>query len=195
MQFVPLFVMCILSSRGQVGHLRDNAAFKRHLSQLQVLTELCILCLFNIQCDITCLQTGLRYVFNGVTLKNNEAMEALLQSAIELAVGMCILPYSISTLFSQCDCYCCFRAQTSSEKGVLTRTEYHVPRLVSKPLSRQPAPRPHWYNVRPPHTAMFVISTLYFQVFEENSVFASEEKLYDPFLSLLRVCALVMWMC
>ena len=33
------------------------------------------------------IQTGLRYVFSAVTLKNNEAMEELLQSSIELALG------------------------------------------------------------------------------------------------------------
>jgi len=32
-------------------------------------------------------QTGLRYVFDAVTLKNSDAMEELLQSAIQKAVG------------------------------------------------------------------------------------------------------------
>ena len=34
------------------------------------------------------LQAGLRYVFDAVTLRNNEAMEELLQASIELALGM-----------------------------------------------------------------------------------------------------------
>ena len=38
-------------------------------------------------CVVCVIQTGLRYVFSAVTLKNNEAMEELLQSSIELALG------------------------------------------------------------------------------------------------------------
>lgn len=71
----------------EVGHLRDNGAFKRHLSQLQVNIHFHILWFIS----TPFLQTGLRYVFDGVILRNNEAMEALLHSSIELAIGKVVL--------------------------------------------------------------------------------------------------------
>ena len=36
-------------------------------------------------------QTGLKYVLDAVTLRNNEAMEHFLQSVIEQAIGMLII--------------------------------------------------------------------------------------------------------
>lgn len=71
-------------SSDQVGHLRDNGAFKRHLSQLQVLGSI-VVCLVFWRTVLS--QTGLRYVFDAINLRNNDAMEELLQLAIQKAVG------------------------------------------------------------------------------------------------------------
>lgn len=48
-----------------VGHLRDNVAFQRHLDRLK---------------------NGLEYIFEAARLKNKNAMEGLLKAAIEQAV-------------------------------------------------------------------------------------------------------------
>jgi hypothetical protein len=112
---------CVTSFQGQVGHLRDNAAFERQLSQLQ---------------------TGLRYIFGAVTLKNNEEMEELLHSSIELALEK-------------------FREGCTNQN--------RLPRTTSAF-----------------QTTVKTASSKATVVFEESSVFAREEKLYQPFLSLLK---------
>ena len=76
-----------------------------------------------------CMQTGLRYVFDGVALKNNDAMEELLQSSIELAVGMSLhsLYYSASGVAIE---------QKISERDVLITTGFHAQHPASRLLLR-----------------------------------------------------------
>lgn len=105
--FLCLFFFCppvSLLTRASVGYLSDNGAFERHLEQLKVtcITESCpehypILCNKGSVLFIDCSkyppplsQSGLTYIFDGVMLKNNEAMEALLERAIDKAIRECM---------------------------------------------------------------------------------------------------------
>jgi len=86
-----------------VGHLGDNTAYERQKEQLKV-TVLSIgyTNIIVYSCTVFCcightilislpVQSGLNNIFNGVILKNNEAMEALLQEAIDSAVRECTI--------------------------------------------------------------------------------------------------------
>lgn len=73
------------------------------------------------------LQTGLRYVFDAVILRNNEAMEALLHSSIELAIGRVAMFPCLTLLMVTVE-------QRSSEVVVPTKTGFLVQHPLSKPL-------------------------------------------------------------
>ena len=80
---MPLPLPLPLSLREELHFLSDHSSYQRHLNQLLV----CPPFLFLLFVYFLFLKVGIDRIFNGVKLKNSEAMEVILKAAIETAIS------------------------------------------------------------------------------------------------------------